>query len=50
MQTISLLSAVLQAPRVIQAELSVDWKQSRMPSFFLDPGHSEPVSVRAADL
>ena len=50
MQTSSLLSAVLQAPRVIQAELSVDWKQSRMPSFFLDPGHSEPVSVRAADL
>lgn len=50
MQAVTLLSAILQTPQIIRAELSVDWKGSRMPSFFVDPDRVEPTSVRAAGL
>ena len=49
MAGITLLNAVLQSPRTIQAELSADWMRSRMPNFYIDPGKGPLDSVRHAD-
>jgi len=45
----TLLNSVLQSPQSIRAELSTDWKSSKMPEFFLDPGRTPLASVRLAD-
>ena len=49
MAGITLLNAVLRSPRTIRAELSSDWKSSRMPEFYLEPNKNALVSVRHGD-
>lgn len=49
MAGITLINAVLQAPKIIRAELSTDWTRSKMPEFLLDPGRQPLSSVRLGD-